>query len=331
MIPAAFVMKFNEDLHRRYLTVAVVLVFMLSLMKLIFCKSMPNNLRNDAEIHSAIQGLMLAIPILSTSLYVLYTKNWLILSAFLGFYGLFIVSTTTNFGTQFYTFYIGRSFELVDDQLAAIDERLGFDWGRYFDWMAAHSTVRDIAAQAYQSIFWQPIVLVAGFLVLRRLRDCCCLQIALPISFVLTCGIATVLPALGAYQFHGMTADRHIGMAVEFTDGMTAPITWLRAADFSRAMPDFGDVRIITFPSWHAAAAIIYMWSFASLTWIGRGFGVALNAAMLAATPVFGSHYLVDLIVGALVGAASVVIAEALLGRTREAVAWRSQGAPAPA
>lgn len=128
----------------------------------------------------------------------------------------------------------------------------------------------------------------------------------------MTCVVATVLPALGAYQFHGMTPESHAGLSLEFTDSMTAPMLWLRAADFSEAMPAFRDLRLITFPSWHAAAAIVFIlaaWPIARL----RALAVLINAAMIAATPVQGSHYLTDMIVGAGIGVAAFLAAHGLL------------------
>ena len=58
---------------------------------------------------------------------------------------------------------------------------------------------------------------------------------------------------------------------------------------------------LVTFPSFHTAAGIVLTWAF----WRTRAFPVvaAYAATMIAATPVFGGHYFVDLLAGACVAA----------------------------
>ncbi|MEI7609953.1 MAG: phosphatase PAP2 family protein, partial [Rhodospirillaceae bacterium] len=54
---------------------------------------------------------------------------------------------------------------------------------------------------------------------------------------------------------------------------------------------------IVTFPSFHSALAVL-------LVWAARGLGrmiipvAALNAVVLAVTPIYGGHYFVDVIAG---------------------------------
>ncbi len=139
------------------------------------------------------------------------------------------------------------------------------------------------------------------FSVKKRLWDFARLQISLPLSFGLTCVVATFLPAIGAYHFHGMTPAGHPGIAITFTDRAAAPLLWLRQTELQAVMPDFTELRLISFPSWHAAAAVIFMlsaWSVPVLRWLG----LVLNVLMLAATPVQGAHYISDMIVGAGIG-----------------------------
>ena len=64
---------------------------------------------------------------------------------------------------------------------------------------------------------------------------------------------------------------------------------------------------LITFPSYHAAMAVL-------LSWVYRGqvgmFTIAclLNAAMLLSVPVHGGHYLVDVISGCAVAAIAIFL-----------------------
>ena len=77
---------------------------------------------------------------------------------------------------------------------------------------------------------------------------------------------------------------------------------------------------IITFPSLHAALAVIVvaaLWPVAMLRWVF----LALNAAMLAATPIDGSHYFIDVLAGIALAALSLLLAQATTARAASHVA----------
>lgn len=62
---------------------------------------------------------------------------------------------------------------------------------------------------------------------------------------------------------------------------------------------------IINFPSFHASAAILFIWGawpFRPLRWPF----VAVNILMLAATPIEGTHYLADVLGGVVVAFAAI-------------------------
>lgn len=210
--------------------------------------------------------------------------------------------------TQCIIFHVGHRFRLVDADLAAWDAALGFDWPTYFAWVVSRPAVNLILEVAYHSIFWQPFALIVVFIVKKRVNDYILLQIALPFAFVLACLVATVLPSIGAYHFHGMTPNGHPGVALEFTDRAAAPLLWLRQSQLPSEMPRFAELRLISFPSIHASSAVIFIlsaWPLRRLRWAV----LVLNGLMLAATPVQGSHYLSDLIAGAGAGAIAFTIA----------------------
>ncbi len=78
----------------------------------------------------------------------------------------------------------------------------------------------------------------------------------------------------------------------------------------------FGLAGIVTFPSFHAASALLYGWALWPVRWI-RPFAVFANVAMLAATPIAGGHYFVDLLAGLAVALAAIVVARRLEGLSR--------------
>ena len=76
----------------------------------------------------------------------------------------------------------------------------------------------------------------------------------------------------------------------------------------------FGLSGIVTFPSFHAASAALYTWALWQVWWF-RPVAVVANAAMLAATPVDGGHYFIDLAAGIAVAALAIAAAKAISRR----------------
>jgi len=119
------------------------------------------------------------------------------------------------------------------------------------------------------------------------------------LSFVLaaliTIAISALLPAAGAWPYYALTAadSPHVTPAVS----TSWPVFYgLRDGSF-RALVAIGSEGIISFPSLHAALAVILtmaLWPIPILRWAF----VALNAAILAATPIDGSHYFSDVFAG---------------------------------
>jgi membrane-associated phospholipid phosphatase len=145
-----------------------------------------------------------------------------------------------------------------------------------------------------------------------------------------TCIVSVFFPALGPYELLGLTAADHPNIGLITGTRMTEPILWMRTALFTDPVPSFG-VGLISFPSFHTATAAIYTW----VVWrtpIIRRISLALNALMLIATPIHGSHYLVDLFAGFAVAAASIAVTAWMFGRvgqrrqpalsTAESAAW---------
>ena len=68
---------------------------------------------------------------------------------------------------------------------------------------------------------------------------------------------------------------------------------------------------LITFPSFHAALGVIFARAFWSVPWL-RWPALAVNLLMIAATPVNGGHYFVDVAAGGAVACVAIWAAERL-------------------
>jgi membrane-associated phospholipid phosphatase len=85
---------------------------------------------------------------------------------------------------------------------------------------------------------------------------------------------------------------------------------------------------IITFPSLHAALAIIMIVAFWPVP-VARWIGAVINSLMLAATPINGSHYFIDIVAGVAIAILCLIAARALAIRLAAHTA-PAKAAPAP-
>ena len=87
----------------------------------------------------------------------------------------------------------------------------------------------------------------------------------------------------------------------------------LRDGTFRQLMA-VGAEGIITFPSLHAALAVILIAAFWPVP-LARWISLVVNALMLAATPIDGSHYLIDILAGIGIAVGCIYAARALVAR----------------
>lgn len=201
----------------------------------------------------------------------------------------------------------------ADEWLMAADAALfyGFDWRAAIASIAGREQLLIAASHVYASLHWQPIVLTLALFALGKGSRCWVFATAWAITLAATIAIFPFLPALGGYL--------HFGIPQSDMPGVLVRAAWLHAAilepvrDGSLRVLEAGVLEgVVTFPSFHAAAAVLLAWGFWGLRWL-RWPGVALNAAMIAASVVIGGHYLVDVVAGCTIAGGAIWCASALL------------------
>jgi hypothetical protein len=240
--------------------------------------------------------LILAVPFLSFGSYFTWFWKKPVISALLNGLGLLLIALSNAWTSTTLIFYTGRYFPMVDRALTDIDQTLGFDWMVYLGWFDHHPTLDFICQICYHSVLYQPLLIILILAITSQSERMYALFLAMAGGLVLTTLIALPLPAFGPYEFFGVTAADHPNISLITAAKMTTPITWLREAAFDTPAPLL-PVGLISFPSYHSTAAVIYVWALwrtAVFKWCWLG----LNGMMLLATPVHGSHYLLDVIAG---------------------------------
>src|SRR5438477_606660 len=121
-------------------------------------------------------------------------------------------------------------------------------------------------------------------------------------------GYATArAPAVGVYQQIGLDPTTLTSLDPRAYLDQVRDLAPVREGTL-RHLDLFSLAGIVTFPSFHAASALLYAWALWPVRWI-RPVAIIANAAMLASTPIDGGHYFVDLIAGAAIAAASIAAA----------------------
>ena len=239
--------------------------------------------------------------------------------------GLGQVAGNAGLVLTYVTYSLDRHFPLWDAALARLDEAMGFHWPTMLAWFDANPAIAAALAPCYSAFLpQQPFVLIALVLVARA-REAQTAFLAGLIGLIVTHAIAFFFPAHGAYGYYAVLASQHPNIELVLPPLLAPEHALLRTG----AILDFnGQVRLglITFPSYHALLAVVLAWGWWLVPYL-RWPGLAINAGMLIATPLHGSHYLFDVLVGIALAIVCIATAHNIMSRVggREPVSVRRE------
>jgi membrane-associated phospholipid phosphatase len=203
------------------------------------------------------------------------------------------------------------NWPLQDHALLLIDRAIGLDPESIAAFVNDHSWLAECLNIGYGFIKWPllgvPIVLTMTSRLIRLQQFMLALNIALAVTIM----ISVFVPAIGTYYGLNVSPTERFSLidsanyAAQLRD-----IVALRDGSL-RHLELFKLAGIVSFPSFHAASAVLYVWAL----WPVRGFrwaAIGINTWMIAATPVIGAHYIIDIVGGAGVAAGSVLLAKHL-------------------
>ena len=199
------------------------------------------------------------------------------------------------------------NFPMQDANLHALDLMLSLDWRAYLDFVNAHPLLGAWLSAAYSMIKWPllaiPVVLaMAGKF--RRLQQ---FTLAFSLALIVTTIVSALVPAIGTYYQLGLSAADYPNLYPRAYLDQLRDLPLVRDGTL-RHLDLFALAGIVTFPSFHAASAVLYAWAFWGVRW-ARPIGIIVNGAMLAGTPIDGGHYFVDLIGGIAVSVLALAVA----------------------
>ena len=194
-----------------------------------------------------------------------------------------------------------------DATLQHIDHLLRFDWIAWYEVIAAHPFLQVAGRTAYESIYLSPAVLLGFFAWEARRSEAHRFLVSFWLAATVTLVLFRFMPAVGplASLWRGP-----VPYLPESALWQPTLIPELRG--HLLRLVDVGALRgIVSAPSFHTEAAILYI----AAAWPHRLLRVPLtlvNLAMLLATPVEGTHYLTDMLIGALVAGLTLIVVHAI-------------------
>ncbi len=213
-------------------------------------------------------------------------------------------------------------FPLQDANLLRLDRALGLDWAAYVGFVNDRPLLAAWLGYGYGMIRWPlfaiPVVLAAA----HHYRRSSEFTLAFALALLATTIISALVPALGVYQQIGLDPAELRNLEPRAYLDTLRDLEPVRDGVL-RHLDLFGLAGIVTFPSFHAASALLYAWALWPVRWM-RPIALLANAAMLASTPVNGGHYFVDLVAGLAIAALAVWAARRVsdgLNRRRAAAA----------
>lgn len=196
-------------------------------------------------------------------------------------------------------------FPYSDALLYEADKWLGLDWRAYLRLINDSPFLVAVTSFAYNCMAIEAIVLILTLVVTSRLVRLQQFVIANAVGLAITLVIYTFLPAGGIFPFLEIQPSEYANLVPAMTYDQRVLFDSLRSGRHP-VIYEMGG--IITFPSFHAVWAVFFMWAFYPIKLL-RVPAILLSLLILAATPIQGAHYFVDLIGGAIVAAVAIYVA----------------------
>lgn len=186
---------------------------------------------------------------------------------------------------------------LVDEKLIAMDKAIGFNWDSFIQAIDQYVFLSKMLEFSYitfeYQIFIVPLILIAYGQTKRAYAFVC--------GYGLLCFISSIIaiwyPALGTYAYWGFVqADMN---AIDVRVGFNFLESFNAVRSGELFVLSLGVASgIVTFPSVHVGIALLLIWATWNTGMLRYPF-LAMNIAMAVSAITHGSHYFVDVIMGA--------------------------------
>ncbi len=202
-------------------------------------------------------------------------------------------------------------FPFQDAALLSIDNALGIDRHAYIGFFSRRPWLYNTIVLAYFTLMPQ-FVFVPLVLFFKnqphRLQQ---FIFAVGIGLSVTVAISVFTPSITTIYL-----DLGLPVHAKIPAALYTPVPTLEALrSGARYWVDLSAIEgLISFPSFHTVGALLFIWALQTVQ-IVRWVAFILNGALIAAAPIVGSHYFIDLAGGAVVALFAVGVAQWLSRR----------------
>ncbi len=216
--------------------------------------------------------------------------------------GLFMTMALTGAVSTYPLAALSHGF--ADAPLQRIDEALHFHWLAWYETVSAHPSLQRLGVAAYQCIYVIPAALFITFAIRGQRREAHRFLAGFWLAALITLTLYLFMPAVGPLTYLWKGPIPYMPTSALWQEQL---IPALRAHQVGQV--NLNELRgLVSAPSFHTASGVLYIaaaWRTGNLRWPL----IFLTLAMLLATPIEGTHYLSDMIIGA--GVALVALAGA--------------------
>lgn len=192
---------------------------------------------------------------------------------------------------------------LVDSQLLAADQLIGFDWRTTFLAVHRKDTLLMALSVAYSTLAWQPVVLIGVLAIGRHHQIVRTFVLAWGFALAVTLAISPFTPALGNFLYHGVAQADYPAIRVTAAWTFAENFAAMRSGSAQLITRESLD-GLVTFPSFHTSGAVLLAIGWSAVRRASVPFCL-LNAAMIISAIVIGGHYLVDVLAGIVIAMAA--------------------------
>ena len=198
---------------------------------------------------------------------------------------------------------VSTNFPLVDHQLDRIDKWMNFDWISLYGWLQLHPLMGLVLKISYNSLLFQMVFTVIFLGFTNRFVELNQFVLMLVISALITIAVSGFFPAAGSWKYYEVSDGVDLSSLAHFELLRSGA---LKTVDLIKTQG------LISIPSFHAVLAILITYALRTSR-IAFLLALVLNTAMLISIPTEGSHYLIDLLSGALVAVLTIWVVTRLI------------------
>lgn len=207
---------------------------------------------------------------------------------------------------------VSRPF--ADAQLAAVDRVLGFDWVAFAQFVGSSPTATKILEVTYYSFALQGAIILPTLFLIRKPARAWTMIFASNFSLLATLLIYPLFPAQGTFIHYGIAPSDYPNMTARVAWAFGPAIHAIRDGGARLITPELM-VPFVSFPSYHAVAAVLFIWAAWPIKLLRWPFAL-LNACMAVAAIIIGAHFLIDVIAGAALALASIAVTTRVIRKT---------------